>query len=64
MSTIPLHLQRKFEKRWAARFVSQLAPTAPKSTDLKGTVNDLPRPAKAKKQKDARRNYEDASQLS
>jgi hypothetical protein len=60
MSTIPLHLQRKFEQRWAARFVSPLAPTAPKSTDLKGTVNDLPRPAKAKKQKDARRNYEEA----
>jgi hypothetical protein len=46
MSTIPLHIQRKFEQRWAARFVSPLASTAPKSTDLKGTVNDLPRPAK------------------
>jgi hypothetical protein len=60
MSTIPLHLQRKFEQRWAARFVSSLASIAPKSADLKGTVNDLPRPAKAKKQKDTRRNYEEA----
>ena len=56
MSTIPLHLQRKFEQRWAARFVSPLASTAPKSTDF----NDLPRPAKAKKPKDTRRNYEEA----
>jgi hypothetical protein len=45
MSAIPLHLQRKFEQRWAARFAS---PAAPKSTGLKGTVNNLPRPAKAK----------------
>jgi hypothetical protein len=60
MSTIPLHLQRKFEQRWAARFVSSLASIAPKSADLNGTVNDLPRPAKAKKQKDTRRNYEEA----
>jgi hypothetical protein len=46
----------------AARFVSPLASTAPKSADLKGTVNDLPRPAKAKK--GARRNYEDTSEIS
>jgi hypothetical protein len=51
MSIIPLHLQRKFEQRWAARFVSPLASTAPKRTDLKGTVNDLPQPAKAKSKK-------------
>jgi hypothetical protein len=48
MSAIPLHLQRKFEQRWAARFVSPVASTAPKSTDLKGAVNNLPRSAKAK----------------
>jgi hypothetical protein len=45
MSAIPLHLQRKFEQRWAARFVSLVA-RAPKRTD-KSTVNSLPRPAKA-----------------
>jgi hypothetical protein len=48
MSTIPLHLQRKFEQRWAARFASPVASAAPKSTDLKGAVNNLPRRAKAK----------------
>jgi hypothetical protein len=48
MSAIPLHLQRKFEQRWAARFAPPVAPAAPKSADLKGTVNNLPRPAKAK----------------
>jgi hypothetical protein len=48
MSTIPVHLQRKFEQRWAARFVSPVASAAPKSSDVKGLVNNLPRPAKAK----------------
>jgi hypothetical protein len=48
MSAIPLHLQRKCEQRWAARFVSRVASAAAKSTDLKGTVNNLPSPAKAK----------------
>jgi hypothetical protein len=48
MSAIPLHLQRKFEQRWAARFGSPVASAAPKGTDLKGTVNNLPRRAKAK----------------
>jgi hypothetical protein len=48
MSTIPLHLQRKFEQRWAARFASPAASAAPKYTHSKGTVANLPRPAKAK----------------
>jgi hypothetical protein len=49
MSAIPLHLQRKFEQRWAARFASPVASAAPnKSTGSKGAVNNLPRPAKAK----------------
>jgi len=58
MSAIPLHLQRRFEQRWAARFVSPVASAAPKGISLKGislkgiglkgTVNSLPRPAKAK----------------
>jgi hypothetical protein len=48
MSDIPLHLQRKFEQRWAARFVSRIASAAPKSIGLKVTVKSLPRPAKAK----------------
>jgi hypothetical protein len=48
MSAIPLHLQRRFEQRWAARFASPVTSAAPKSIDLKVTVNTLPRPAKAK----------------
>jgi len=47
MSGIPLHLQRRFEQRWAARFVPPAA-TAPKSLDLKRPVHNLPRIAKAK----------------
>jgi hypothetical protein len=48
MRGIPLHLQRRFEERWAARFVPPAAPTAPKSSDLKRPVHNLPRIAKAK----------------
>jgi hypothetical protein len=48
MSGIPLHLQRRFEERWAARFVRPVASAAPKSIDLKGAVKSLPRPEKAK----------------
>jgi hypothetical protein len=47
MRGIPLHLQRRFEERWAARFVPPAAPTAPKSSDLKRPVHNLPRIAKA-----------------
>jgi hypothetical protein len=38
MSAIPLHLQRKLEQRWAAKFASPVASAAPKNTDLKGAV--------------------------
>jgi len=48
MSIIPLHLQRKFERRWAARFVRPVASTAPKRISLKGAANSLPSPAKEK----------------
>jgi hypothetical protein len=48
MSSIPRHIERRFEQRWVARFFSPVASAAPKSTDLKGTVNSLPRPAIAK----------------
>jgi hypothetical protein len=48
MSAIPLHLQRRFEQRWAARFVRPAPSTAPKSLDLKRAVHNLPRIAKAK----------------
>ncbi len=48
MSAIPLHLQRKFEQRWAARFLAQAASAVPKSNRLRGAPNTLPRPVKAK----------------
>ena len=48
MSAIPLHIQRKFERRWAATLALSRASAAPKSIDLKGTVNSLPRAAAAK----------------
>ena len=48
MSYIPLDLQRRFERRWAARFVSPVASAAAKRIGMKVTANTLPRPAKAK----------------
>jgi hypothetical protein len=48
MSAIPLHLQRRCEQRWAARFVPPVAAVAPKSIVSEDTVNSLPRPAKEK----------------
>jgi hypothetical protein len=49
MSIIPLHLQRRFELRWAAQFGSPAIPAVPKMVRLKGSpVNIAPRAAKAK----------------
>jgi hypothetical protein len=48
MSGIPVDLERKFEQRWAARFVSPVALATPKNVSLKGSVNSLPRPEEAK----------------
>ena len=48
MSIIPLHIQRRFEQRWADRFGS-LVPDVPKNVGLKGSpVNTARRAAKAK----------------
>jgi hypothetical protein len=47
MSDIPLELQRRFEQRWAARFVPPVASATPKSIGLKDTVNSLAHPEKA-----------------
>jgi len=42
MGIIPLHLQRRFEQRWAARFGSLVIPPVPKNVGLKGSpVNML-----------------------
>ena len=47
MSDIPLDLQRRFERQWAAKYASPVAPAAPKSIGLKDTVKSLARPEKA-----------------
>ena len=47
MSVIPLDLQKRFERQWAAKYASPVAPAAPKCIVWKDTINSLPRPAKA-----------------
>jgi predicted nucleic acid-binding Zn ribbon protein len=48
MSIIPLHLQRRFEQRWAAKFAPRVASATPKNIGLNDTTNRLPSPAKEK----------------
>jgi hypothetical protein len=48
MSAIPLHLQRKFERRSAARFLAAAASAVPKGSQPRVALNTLPRPVKAK----------------
>jgi hypothetical protein len=36
MRIVPLHIQRRFEQRWAARFGSLAIPATPKKVGLKG----------------------------
>jgi hypothetical protein len=44
MSIIPLHLQRRFEQRWAARFGSLVIPAVPKkNVGLKVSPVDMRR---------------------
>jgi hypothetical protein len=50
MSAIPLHLQRRFEQRWAAKLASLVPSAALKSISLKRAVKNAPRPAKAKEE--------------
>ena len=52
MSGIPVHVQRSFEQRWAAKLASSGTSARSKAIDLKGTVNSLPRPATAKETND------------
>ncbi len=39
MCTIPLDLERRFERRWAAKLAAPGRSAIPKSIDWKGTVN-------------------------
>lgn len=48
MSDIPLHVQRRFEQRWAAKHAPAVEPAAPKSVGVKDPVSRLPHPAKAR----------------
>jgi hypothetical protein len=52
MGTIPLDLERRFERRWAAKLASPGPSAIPKSIDLKGTVNSWPCPVTAKETND------------
>jgi hypothetical protein len=49
MCDIPLDLQRKFEERWAARFVRPLPPVAPKQ-EPEGQDQQLAAPAEGKRE--------------
>jgi len=42
VTEIPLDLERRFERRWVARFFS------PKRIGLKGCINRMPRPTEEK----------------
>jgi hypothetical protein len=44
MCDIPLDLERKFEERWAARFVRPVSPITPKEQDLEGQDQQLSAP--------------------
>jgi hypothetical protein len=46
MSVIPPHVQRRIEKRWAARFGSPEIPAAPKNVGLKGSPVNMRRARK------------------
>jgi hypothetical protein len=37
MSIIPLHLQRRFEQRWASRFARPASSNGPKNVETKST---------------------------
>jgi hypothetical protein len=43
MSIIPLHLQRRFEQRWAARFGSLVIPAASKNVGSKDSPVNMRR---------------------
>jgi hypothetical protein len=49
MSIIPLHVQRRFEQRWAARFGSLVVPAVPKNVGLKSSQVSMRRARKKQK---------------
>ena len=53
MSIVPLHLQRRFEQRWAAQFGSRVIPSLPANVGLKGSPDSVARRAAKAKEKPA-----------
>ena len=54
MSIVPLHLQRRFELRWAAQFGSKVVPSVPANVGSKGSP-DKRCPPRGKGQRKTRR---------
>jgi hypothetical protein len=48
MSIIPLHIQRRFEQRWAARFGSPAIPARTREHRIGGRYHPTPTRGKAK----------------
>jgi predicted flavoprotein YhiN len=53
MGIVPLHLQRRFEQRWAAQFGSKVVPSVPANVGLKGSPDNAARRAAKAKEKPA-----------
>jgi hypothetical protein len=49
MSIIPLHVQRRFEQRWATQFGSLVVAPLPKNVGMKGSSVNLRRARKKQK---------------
>jgi hypothetical protein len=49
MSAIPLHIQRRFEQRWAARHIRPVAPISSKTAGVKRAAPTRRRSRKPKK---------------
>jgi hypothetical protein len=55
MSAIPLHLQRRFEQRWASRFTLPAASNAPKNVGAKAAPSTTGRRTPRQRPKKNRR---------
>ena len=62
MSEIPIHLQRRFEQRWASRFTLAVAANMPKNVETKVTPSaSKDRRRAAKNQRKSRRREPEGS---
>jgi hypothetical protein len=53
MSAIPLHIQRRFDQKWASRFTLRVAPNVPKNVGTKAAASTTGRRAATNKEKPA-----------